>query len=62
MVTLNDAKLPNTRWSLGRMDEVHSGYYNKVAIVSINTAGGRTTRSVVKLAPLPVNGLEEREE
>ena len=55
LVIIQDDHLPPTKWRLGRVVEVFPGDDGKVRVVNIRTEHGHLTRSVQRIAPLPID-------
>lgn len=50
-----DERLPPTKWSMGRITELHPGSDGLVRVVTLKTNTGSTRKTVHKLVILPVN-------
>lgn len=55
IVILKEPNIPQTKWLLGRVIQVHPGNDNKVRVVTIKTEKNTYTRPITKIALLPSN-------
>lgn len=62
MVIIAEDNLPPSSWALGRILEVHPGNDGKVRVVTLRTAKQTMKRSIVKLARLPTQDDDEKED
>lgn len=58
---LKNESTPPCRWPLARIVRLHPGGDGCVRVVDVRTAGGKFTRPVVKIVPLPAAKADERE-
>lgn len=55
VVVLKEPNLPQNKWLLGRIIQVHPGKDDKVRVVTIKTERSTYTRPITKIALLPTN-------
>ncbi|XP_066597121.1 uncharacterized protein [Prorops nasuta] len=53
LVVINDERLPPSKWSLGRIIEVHPGDDGLVRVATVKTSTSTLKRPIVRLSPLP---------
>lgn len=54
LVLLAEDNIPVSQWLLGRIIEIHPGKDGIVRVVTVKTANNTFKRSIVKIAPLPI--------
>lgn len=54
LVMLKEDGLPATKWSLGRIIKKHPGKDGATRVVTVKTGGTEVTRTITKVAPLPM--------
>lgn len=59
MVLVIEDNLPPAKWSIGRVIDVHPGNDGNVRVVSVRTKGSTFKRSVVKVAKLPLEKVDD---
>lgn len=55
IVLIHEDNVPPNFWKLGRVQEIYHGTDNHVRAVLLKTSEGTLKRSIVKIAPLPIN-------
>lgn len=55
LVLIKNKDMPPLNWSLGRVEELHSGADGIVRVVTLKTAKGSIRRAVANICPLPID-------
>lgn len=61
LVLLHD-NTPSTHWKLGRVVKLHPGPDKSIRVVTVKTSTGEFTRSITKIAPLPIDNSSKEEQ
>jgi len=61
LVLIKDDHIVSTKWTMGRIVQVHTGADGLVRVVMVKTTDSTLRRPICKIWPLPVRALESQD-